>query len=170
MDLCFFFTPYSSLSPLSLYRMLQSFPLSLSLIPSFNIMFKLSFLSLSPPLSVVLVFTPFTPLFYNSPLNGFIISLLLSILLFFIQTHLLRIRSISLSSFLLHLMLFHSFAPPLYSRLISRCLSTWDIEAIKTGVQKKAGAADLFYMPPGIIPWNAERRGEAEREEKRSGL
>ncbi len=58
---------------------------------------------------------------------------------------------------------FHSFAPPLYSHLISRCLSTWDIEAIKTGVQKKAGPANLFYMPPGIIPWNAERRAEAEK-------
>lgn len=72
-------------------------------------------------------------------------------------THLLLIHSISLSSFLLHLMPFHSFAPPLSSHLISRSLSTWDIEAIKTGVQKKAGPANPFYMPAGIIHWNKER-------------
>lgn len=138
-------------------------------------------MSLSPLQSVALIFTPFTPLFYNSPLisapSPFAtaqwlhnITPPLYITLAYSLTHLLLIRSISLSTFLLLLMPFHSFAPPLYSLLISRCLSTWDIEAIKTGVQKESRASKSVLYAFWRHSLECRKKRGREKEEKKKRL
>lgn len=108
-----------------------------------SLSFKLSFVPF-------LLFTLFTPLFYNSPLSP---SLSLPLLYDFITPHLSISPSPAPSnSFTLHSLhlsfllsspsnAFSFFFHSLSSRLIPCSLSTWDIEAIKTGVQKKAGPA-----------------------------
>lgn len=88
----------------------------------------------------------------SHPLNDFIICPHLSYISHLLAlTHLPLIHAISPSSSLHRLMPFHSSAPPLSSCLISHSLSTWDIEAIKTGVQKKAEPANPFCMPRGTF-------------------
>lgn len=99
-----------------------------SLLPFTFLLYCVVHVPFSPLCSIVPIFTPFTPLFYNSPLilalplpllNDFIISFLLSITHLLSLTHLLLILSLALSTFLLHLMPFYSFSPPRSSHLIS---------------------------------------------------